>query len=38
MCANKIFLKIIFVSIPVRRIRGLHKIRGNCEIDEGGYL
>ena len=38
MCANKIFLKIIFVSIPVRRIRGLHKIRGNCEIDEDGYL
>ena len=37
MC-EKDFSKIIFVSIPVRRIRGLYKIRGNCEIDEGGYL
>ena len=37
MC-EKDFLKINFVSIPVRRIRGLHKIRGNCEIDEGGSL
>ena len=37
MC-EKDFLKIIFVSLPVGRIRGLHKIRGNCEIDEGGSL
>lgn len=35
---EKDFLKIIFVSLLVRCIRGFYKICGNCEIDEGGFL